>query len=152
LQKGYTVAENLTPLFELPELPRMRPGRNGVNVSWANFATLIILVLSVGAAWQASRSASDANHSDLVQLAKDTSQHLEKIDAIMDDMVKNGHPDHERRIKILEDQKTDQLVIEVKQLAEAVKMQVDAQKNDHDLIVKMAAFAEAKNQFKAEGK
>jgi hypothetical protein len=124
----------------------VRPTQSGVLVQWKSVLTVAGIMLAIGGSWASNKASVDWTRAA-----------LEKDEAVLQDQVRNGHPDHERRIAALEAQKSDRLAVVVEQqskqidaIANALTKQADAQKSDHDLIVRLAAVMEAQARGRKE--
>jgi hypothetical protein len=114
--------------------------KNGRKLTITGIGVLMAIILQVitGAMqWQHSKDVEQGHDDRIVRL-----------EAEVNDMELNGHPDHERRISKLEGMKADATAAAVVQQNQQIEKLIVAVQTDHDSIITLKAIFESQTRIK----
>jgi len=124
--------QSLEVVPETPESVDVRPSRRGLMIPYGHVITLVLALVAAGANWQKSSGEAAYVRTELDRFERQTDDHFAKSDVRLDAQQTD-------KLAVLVEQQSKQ----IEAIVTALSKQAEAQKQDHDSVVKIAAVLEA---------
>lgn len=112
--------------------------KNSTKITLTGIGVLVSIVVQI------AYGAMQWQHVHDIEQQHD--DRIAKLEIQTDDMEKNGHPDHERRISKLEGMKADATAAAVAQQNTQIDKLITAVQTDHDSIITLKAIFESQSK------